>query len=88
LLGVITTCLVTLTLDALTVLDGVPIPVGVELLTNVPFPNIGGNVEIDLEPLLGVDETLIVPCPSVDFETQVALSPIITANLTVQVAEA
>lgn len=87
-MGVITTCLVTLTLDSIVILEGVPIPIGVELLTSVPYPEIGGNVEIDLEPLLGVDETLIVPCPSEDFTAEVDLSPIVTANLTIQVVPA
>lgn len=85
-MGVIATCLVTITLDSIEIL-GVETLIGVDLITDVPFPEIGGNVEIDLEPILGVDETLIVPCPSVDFEADVALSPIITANLTIQVTE-
>jgi len=87
-MGVITTCLVTVTLDSIEVLGGLPIPIGVDLLVGVPFPEVAGNVEIDLEPLLGVDETLVVPCPSDDFEAEVDLSPIVTANLTIQVVPA
>lgn len=87
-MGVITTCLVTVTLESITIAGGVPIPVGVDLLTTVPFPEVAGNVEIDLEPLLGIDETILVPCPSVDFEVDIDLSPLVTANLVIQVVPA
>lgn len=86
-MGVITTCLVTLTLESTEIL-GVVTPIGVDLLVEVPYPEVNGNVEIDLLGLLGVDETLIVPCPSVDFEVQVGLGGLLLANLVIQVEEA
>lgn len=85
-MGVIATCLVTVTLDSLEVL-GIETEIGADLVTDLPLPEDGGNVEIDLEPLLGIDETLTVPCPSVDFEAEVGISPLLTANLVIQVAE-
>lgn len=85
-MGVVATCLVTLTLESTEIL-GVVTPIGVDLLVAVPFPEVGGNVEIPLLGLLGVDVTLTVPCPSVDFEVQVGLGGLLVANLVVQVDE-
>ncbi|MDF2662644.1 MAG: hypothetical protein K0Q94_5435 [Paenibacillus sp.] len=83
-------CLVTITLASITQtvppLPPVTIPVGVNLITAVPFPEVGGNVTISLLPILGVDLDITVPCPSVT--TQVAvITPVLTANLIVTVTE-
>ena len=86
-MGVASFCLVTVTLVSTEIL-GVVTPVGVDLLVAVPFPEINGNVEINLLGLLGVDVTLTVPCPSVDFEAQVGLGGLLVANLEIQVTPA
>ncbi len=85
------TCIVTVTLDAfvntIPPLPPVTVPVGVDLITDVPFPEDGGEVEIDLFPLLGVVDTITVPCPSVT-TTSIDVSPTLTADLTITVTEA
>ncbi|MBD2863249.1 hypothetical protein [Paenibacillus oceani] len=67
-------------------LPPVTIPVGVNLLTNVPYPYVGSNVTIDLLPILGVDQDIIVPVPGVTAET-VVITPVLSANLIVTVTE-
>jgi len=81
-MGAATFCLVTITLASIvhTVppLPPVTIPVGVNLVTAVPFSE-GGNVTIDLLPILGVDLAITVPCPSVTTQA-VVVTPVLTAN--------
>ncbi|SDY16923.1 hypothetical protein SAMN05421736_101555 [Evansella caseinilytica] len=79
-MAVVDTALVTIVLDAL-IVAGVEAPIGATLIVDAPFPIVNGTVVIDLEPILGVEETLIVPVPSVDFAADVALSPLVTASL-------
>ncbi|GAA3406924.1 hypothetical protein ACFFNY_25230 [Paenibacillus hodogayensis] len=85
------TCLVTVTLasyvQTIPPLPPVTIPVNVNLLVNVPFPETAGTVTIDLFPLLGVVGTITVPCPSVTTQV-VAITPILSANLIITVSEA
>lgn len=63
------------------------IPVGVNLQVNVPYPVVGGNVTIDLLPILGVDQDIIVAVPGVYVES-VVITPVLTANLVITVTEA
>ncbi|MDF2652399.1 MAG: hypothetical protein K0Q73_8204 [Paenibacillus sp.] len=85
------TCNVTVTLESfvntIPPLPPVTVPVGTNLITNFPFPEVGGDVTIDLFPLLGVVGTITVPCPSVTTQT-VIVSPTLTANLIITVTEA
>jgi hypothetical protein len=89
-MGALLTCNVTVTLvSMIATIPGLPpllIPVGTELITSVPFPETGGEVTIDLFPLLGVEGTLTVPCPSETTEV-VVVSPTLTANLLITVTE-
>jgi hypothetical protein len=84
-------CLVTITLASIVQtippLPPVTIPVGVNLVTSVPYPEVGGNVTISLLPILGVDQDITVPCPSVTTQTAI-ITPVLTANLIVTVTEA
>lgn len=82
-MGVPTLCEVTVTLTSVTI-AGITTPVG-EVLLTATLPEVGGFVEVDLLPLLGVDLTLSVPCPSVAFTASVDLG-IVTANLTITAA--
>lgn len=81
-MAVETFCLVTVTLDSIVVL-GVETAIGVDIIVDVPLPEVGGFVEIDI---LGV--TITVPCPSVTVETVVLVPGVVSANLTITVVEA
>lgn len=90
-MGASTFCLVTITLVSIVTtippLPPITTPVGVNLVTAVPYPEVGGNVTIDLLPILGVDLDITAPCPSITTEA-VVVTPVLTANLVITVTEA
>lgn len=80
-MGVPSLCQVTVILSSITVL-GNTTPVGTVIL-EATLPEVAGFVEINLLNILGVNITLTVPCPTVDFTASVDLGGLVTANLSI-----
>ncbi|SDY16951.1 hypothetical protein SAMN05421736_101556 [Evansella caseinilytica] len=75
------TALVTIEL-ASAIVAGETFDVGLDVIVNEPFPIVGvASVVIDLEPLVGADQTVTVPVPVVDFPVTATLSPLLAFNL-------
>ncbi|WP_127584797.1 hypothetical protein [Paenibacillus koleovorans] len=93
-MGVVTTAFVSISLTAY-VLPGIdplpdtiiPLPLAINLLVEVPYPVVGGLVTIDLLPLLGIDQDLVLAVPGSSVQTVVLVPGVLEAQLAVIISE-